>query len=48
MDELIVEFSDDGIMSTPWWTKELGEMMAIIGEQPDEFKRNVNENPYCG
>jgi hypothetical protein len=47
-DTLIMEFTDEGTCSTPWWTKDLEEIMAEIGEASDELMRDLNSNPYCG
>lgn len=47
-DTLHLEFTDEGVCSTPWITQELNEIMEDLGPAPDEFMAGVNSNPYCG
>jgi hypothetical protein len=48
MAEITLDFSDDGICSTPWQTKETREVMNQLGESKDEMMAAVNQNPWCG
>jgi hypothetical protein len=46
-EELTLEISEDGTASTPWWTEETAEILAILGPPAPGFE-DLNRNPWCG
>lgn len=47
VNELEIDFTEDGVTSTPWWTEETAEILSALGPPTTGFEE-LNQNPYCG
>ena len=46
-DEIVLDFTKDGHMINPWWTKEAEVIMKTVGNDAPGYEQ-VNTCPWCG
>jgi len=47
VNELEIDFTEDGVASSPWWTEETAEILSALGPPGPGFEE-LNQNPWCG
>jgi hypothetical protein len=46
-EPIYLEFTTDGHVVCPWWTKEAEKILDGVGPSAPGYEE-VNKNPYCG